>query len=170
MTTRPGFRLIETPFRAFTLIELLVVIAIIAILAALLLPALVNTKERARRAACMSNLRQFTLAVHMYGQENRERIPTALPDDQSTAAYEYTPVIPRTTRTNLITYAGSQKMLECPSLGKPFNNPKGWDVGLYGFVIASIILAATPRRLGEEGEVLTHGFLRRHSTGTALCH
>jgi prepilin-type N-terminal cleavage/methylation domain-containing protein len=137
MISRPSvWRLNEIPFRAFTLIELLVVISIIAILAALLLPALVSTKERARRVACKSNLRQFVLAVHMYGQENRDRIPTALPEDLSVAAYEYTPVIPRTTRATLIKYAGSQKMLECPSMGKPFNTPNGWDAGLYGFVIA----------------------------------
>src|SRR5437867_6252662 len=135
MITRPTvFRLNDGCFRAFTLIELLVAIAIIAILAALLLPALVNAKERARRVACKSNLRQFVLAVHMYGHENRDWIPTALPEDA--AAYEYTPVIPRTTRGTLIKYAGSQKMLECPSLGKPFNTPNGWDVGEYGFVIA----------------------------------
>src|SRR5688572_14989943 len=103
MTTRaPVFRFNALRPRAFTLIELLVVIAIIAILAALLLPALVNTKERARRVACKSNLRQFVLAVQMYANENRERVPTALPDDPSTVAYEYTPVIPRTTRDTLI--------------------------------------------------------------------
>src|SRR5882724_6883144 len=137
MTTRLQVRrLNEVRVPAFTLLELLVVIAIIAILAALLLATLVNTKERARRVACKSNLRQFVLAVHMYGNENRDRIPTALPENQSVAAYEYTPVIPRTTRDTLIKYAGSQKMLECPSLGKPFNTPNGWDVGLYGFVIA----------------------------------
>ena len=137
MTTRPQlFDANAARFRAFTLIELLVAIAIIAILAALLLPALINTKERARRVACKSNLRQFTLAVQMYGHENRDRIPSALPDDQSVAAYEYTPVIPRTTRDTLIKYSGSPKMLECPSLGKPFNTANGWDVGSYGFVIA----------------------------------
>ena len=61
--------------RAFSLVELLVVIAVIAILAALLLPALSAAKERARRSHCLNNLRQFDLALIMYGHENRDRLP-----------------------------------------------------------------------------------------------
>jgi prepilin-type processing-associated H-X9-DG protein len=53
----------------------LVVIAIIAILSSLLLPALARAKERTRRVACLSNLRQINLAFHLYRDEQRDRFP-----------------------------------------------------------------------------------------------
>ncbi|MCS6949969.1 MAG: DUF1559 domain-containing protein [bacterium] len=61
--------------RGFTLIELLVVIAIIAILAAILFPVFAQARAKARQAACISNMKQFGLAMLMYVQDYDEMFP-----------------------------------------------------------------------------------------------
>jgi prepilin-type N-terminal cleavage/methylation domain-containing protein/prepilin-type processing-associated H-X9-DG protein len=67
--------------RGFTLVELLVVIAIIGILIGLLLPAVQAAREAARTTQCKNNLKQNTLAVHLYHDVHRVLPPTNFPPD-----------------------------------------------------------------------------------------
>ena len=97
--------------RAFTLIELLVVIAIIAILAAMLLPVLASAKEKAKRTACRSNVRQAILTVHMYGNDNQEKVPDGRDNNGQWHAIR----IQNDTFTNLVSYTGNFKIMDCPN-------------------------------------------------------
>ncbi len=62
--------------RGFTLIELLVVIAIIALLAAILFPVFAKAQAKAKQTQCLSNIRNLTLAMIMFAQDNQNKYPT----------------------------------------------------------------------------------------------
>ena len=62
---------IQSRRRGFTLVELLVVMAIIALLVALLMPAIQQTRERARQTSCLNNLHNLVIAMHNYADAHR---------------------------------------------------------------------------------------------------
>jgi prepilin-type N-terminal cleavage/methylation domain-containing protein len=129
---------------AFTMLELLVAIAIIVVLAALLLPAIASGKERARRTSCINNLRQFGLTLHLYGTDNRDKLPLGYSElgeaqiarKESAGIDEHIPVITATVRSNLIQCAsGDEKFLLCPNLRPPFSRRGGSHFAGYGVLV-----------------------------------
>ena len=125
-----GFRPRRT---GFTLIELLVVIAIIAILAALLLPALATAKEKAKRVACKSNMRQAMITVHMYGNDWRDLVPDGRDNNGEWHAIR----IRKETYTNLVQYTGNFKIMDCPNF--TYGTFSRWSAD-YGYLIGNAYL------------------------------
>jgi prepilin-type processing-associated H-X9-DG protein len=100
---------------SFSLIELLVVISIIASLVALLMPAIKSAKDSAQAAACISNLRQIGLAIHIYGDE-RGHYPWGY---EITTDWSYT-IQPYLAKASGLTYGTTQHnarsaIVQCPT-------------------------------------------------------
>lgn len=107
--------------KGFTLMELLVVIAIIVILAGFLMPALNSARREARRAQCISNLKQLGIALHSYALAD---VNGAFPSDLSNLTTGY--------------LEGGATVLNCPGGGNYTYSGNGL---LAGNVNATTILA-----------------------------
>lgn len=110
--------------QGFTLIELLVVIAVIAILAALLLPALAMTKERALRVSCKNNLRQLGLAAAMYADDNSDRFPILKNQDGVGGGWPWD--CPFAVTEALSSHGAQRSIYYCPSF-RAQDNEGLWD-------------------------------------------
>jgi len=96
--------------KGFTLIELLVVIAIIAVLMAILMPSLKRAREQARRTSCANQVRQQTLALLMYAQQNGGKMPLA-----SFGGGEWLWDLSYFATDAIIRNGGRKKIFRCPS-------------------------------------------------------
>ncbi len=111
----------------FTLIELLVVIAIIAILAGMLLPALAKAKAKGERISCLNNLRQISVFMQLYTDDNSDVFPAHRNLGLNTS--DDKPSLTNWWGTSIIGYARNQSNLfRCPSIkGKRLDNGIKWE-------------------------------------------
>jgi prepilin-type processing-associated H-X9-DG protein len=120
--------------RMFTLIELLVLIAIIAILAGLLIPALSSSRERARLAQCVSNIRNVTLMHLLYADASGGYFcpawETSLGSWESSADHRGPGILARLVPDSS---ADKGRVFECPSAKSSLYTNLAWTARYAGY-------------------------------------
>ena len=106
----------------FTLIELLVVIAIIAILAAILFPVFAQARDKARAAACLSNTKQLSLGVLLYGQDYDEILPVIGYNQQCRGRWQW----------QIYPYVKNQSVFTCSNINQPWRGERDAAAALPG--------------------------------------
>ena len=116
--------------RIFTLIELLIVIAIIAILAGML-PALNVAREKTKQISCAANLKQLTLGMTMYAEDNKSWLPGTLRNSESTGI----PLEYKNWCNRIMPYTKKGAHFRCPSakvrIGFTLNDSCGYAQNFY---------------------------------------
>jgi len=105
----------RTRRRGFTLIELLVVIAIIGILAAMVFPVFARARESARKAVCLSNVKNIALAIQMYLADNNDTLP---PAESRPEVQEFFDAMGHTLQPD--SFEEGEQCLEMPSIANPY--------------------------------------------------
>jgi len=119
---------------AFTLVELLVVISIIGVLASLLLPAVQNAREAARRTQCQNNLRQLALAVHNFADANGGGLPSSIRPAGTTTQPRYSAL------TQLLPF------IDLQNLWDDYDVTKNWSstvTNTFGHQVTNLSIGAT---------------------------
>jgi len=100
--------LLKKRHAAFTLIELLVVISIIAVLMGVLMPSLHKARKSARATVCRTHLKEWGLIFHLYGADNRNKLPQSIAGGRLSAQEAYWIVA-------TLPYYSEKRIRRCPA-------------------------------------------------------